>query len=144
MKRVIYVCVLAFPLVSCSADRMLEWSLRASAKTLDKELVALRQADRMVIDARDDARFEDRGTRDAATIRTVVAFFERYPKGWMILSGASGHYNFYLYRGGQLVGRVGLTASSKVLPGVDTLNFGDYFRRIPATEAAALSSDRRN
>src|SRR6266487_6136912 len=112
-KRFLKVVAVIVALSACSCDRLYDLMLKTSATRLDKELVALERADRMVIHARDGG-IEDRSTRDPTTIQIVVAFFEKYRDGWMMLSGASGEYDFYLYREGQMVGRLGLTASSHV------------------------------
>jgi hypothetical protein len=122
----------------CSSDRLYDLMLKTAATTVDKELKAVERADRMVIHARDGG-IEDRTTQEAPPIKIVVAFYERYRDGWMMLSGASGQYDFYLYREGQLVGRLGLTASSQVYPDQDTLTVGDRFRRVPAVETADLA-----
>lgn len=125
--------------LACSngCNRLWDWSL-GGGKSLESTLSGLSRTDRMTI--RDRARDRDVvDTRDSGQIEVVVGFFRRYPDHWVTFSGAGGDYDIFLYSGGDLVGRLGLTASSRVQPGEDTLNVGDYFRRVPQSEVAALA-----
>jgi hypothetical protein len=109
-----------------------------SGRDLGALIDQMAPSDRMVI--KDRARNKTvTETDDRAQIAETVAFFKKYPSGWVMLSGAGGDYDIFLYRDGQLIGRLGLTASSRVRPGEDTLNIGDSFRRVPASEAAAFA-----
>jgi hypothetical protein len=125
--------------VACSAcqgisDRV----LYGSGKNLDTELRALQQANRIAVIGRGSGSKPLATITDRATLRTVVTFFGQHPDGWFIFSGAGGDYDLYLYDDDRLLGRVGLTAGSKVGSEEDTLSFGDYFRRAPASEVATL------
>ena len=58
-----------------------------------------------------------REIRDRALIDDTLAFFRRYPDGYVDFSGASGDYDFYLYRNGQIVLRLGIRAPLPSFPG---------------------------
>ena len=130
---------LATAVIGCSQERMYEWAVKVSARRLTKELAALDGANRIGITGR-DATVTTRSSRDPEFIREVITFFQKYPDGWAIVSGAAGDYYFYLYRDEEMVGRLGLTSSTSVRPGEDTLNVWDYFRRVPSAEAAAFAA----
>jgi hypothetical protein len=89
----------------------------------------------MVVKAKDQVM---KDTADPADIVEVVMFFKKYPRGWVTVSGAGGDYDIFFYAGAELVGRVGVTASSRTRPGEDTLNVSDSFRRVPASDVTAL------
>jgi len=55
-----------------------------------------------------------------------------------MLSGAGGDYDIFFHADDRLIGRVGLMSTSRVRPKEDTLNVGDYFRRVPQSEVAKL------
>jgi hypothetical protein len=138
-KHVIRLCVLLGALLGCACDRTLEWALYGSGKRLDNDLVALDHANRIVVvKGGSGGRQQLASIRDQAKIRDVITLFERYPDSWVIFSGAAGDYLLYVYQDDRMVGLLGLTASSRVRPGEDTLSFGDYFRRAPSSEVAAL------
>lgn len=126
-------------LAVCGAcDRAWDWSI-GKGRSLGNDLSELRRADRMVIKNRvsDQVRID---TREQSRIDAVVGLFNKYPDKWVSFSGAGGDYDIYLYHGSRLLGRLGLTASSNVRPGEDTLNFNDYFRRVPASDVSALAA----
>ena len=133
-KQILLWCTLAATFTSCSSERFYDLMLRASAVRLDKDLAGLDRANRLVIEAHGGSQV--RSTVDHETIRMAVHFFQRYRDGWMILSGAAGDYNFYLYRDVEPIARLGITETTSGYPGQDTLNFGDRFRRVPASEVA--------
>ncbi len=133
------VLALATAAIGCSQERVYDWAVKVSARRLTKELATLDGANSIMISGR-DATVPKRSSRDPKFIREVITFFQKYPDGWAIVSGAAGDYNFYLYRDEEMVGRLGLTSSTSARPGEDTLNVWDYFRRLPSAEAAALAA----
>ena len=115
-------------------------TIACSFGSLEKAFVKLEHADRLVIDGPNYGGVKHSLTvKDPETIRDVLLFFERYPRGWNLVSGGGGDYDLFLYEDRRILGRFGITNSSTVTPGVDTLNFGDYFRRAPASEVAAFA-----
>ncbi len=120
--------------VCFGCDRLWETSL-GPGEDLARTLSTFETATRMVIKAGDVVARE---TTERSQVIEVSDFFKKYPRGWLLLSGAGGDYDVFLYRQDDLIGRLGITATSRVKPGEDTLNVGDRFRRVPAAEVSAL------
>jgi hypothetical protein len=100
-------------------------------RDLTTTLDGLGKSTRVVITSRDEVK---KDSTDASQIAEVVTFFKKYPSGWVNVSGAGGDYDIFLYEDAEMIGRLGVTASSGVRPGEDTLNVGDSFRRVPASD----------
>ena len=127
--------------IACSAcQRIADRALYGSGKRLETELRALEQASRIVVITYRGRTGPVATITDRTKIRDLVAFFEERSDGWLIFSGVIPGYDFVLYRDDRLLGHLGLTASSSVRPGEDTLSVGDYFRRVPFAETAALAN----
>jgi hypothetical protein len=128
--------VVIFAIFVTGCGGVMEWSL--SHRRLDSELKALEQADRLDING-GPANLTKLGTvTDLETIHAVVAFYERYPDGWVTFSGAPADYSLLFYKGNQSLGVLGLAAGAPY-PGADTLSVGNYFRHAPSTEVSALA-----
>ena len=135
-KGALWLGAVWIALICSGCDRIWEWSLGPGHK-LDKELGALEQSTRLVVNGGNAGLTELGTVTNRATIQDVVMFFERYPGGWVTFSAAPRDYYLYFYKDDQLLGLLGLAAGSR-RPGDDTLSVGDYFRRAPASEVAAL------
>ena len=134
VTRCAVLVAIAFSCGGCG--RLLEWSL-GPGENLGHSFEELgRRSNRLVIQTRDHEVKKD--TASQVDIATVLNFFKRYPAGWVKLSGAGGDYNIFLYEGTDLIGRLGVTQSSRVRPGEDTLNVSDNYRRVPASEVVVL------
>ena len=117
----------------------MDLALARSSQRIDAALRELEDTDRIVVIAHYAGSDPVATIRDRVKIRDLVMFFEAHPDSWVTFSGVIPGYDFNLYQGDRLLGHLGLTASSNVRPGEDTLSCGDYFRRAPATEVAALA-----
>lgn len=109
---------------------------------LEKEFVKLEHADRLVIKGpRYGGNSHSVTINDPETIKDVVQFVKRYPRGWNLVSGAGGDYDLLLYEDQRVIGQLGITKTSSdgETPGLDTVNFGDYFRRVPAADVEAFA-----
>ena len=122
--------------VACPAcDRPVpDWAL--PGHNLERQLKSIEQSDRLVINGGIGLTYLKTIT-DRSTIDSVVALFERFPDGWMTFSAAPTDYFLLLYKDNRQLALLGLAAGS-LRPGEDTLAFGDYFRRAPATDVAEL------
>ncbi len=142
-RHVLFLCVVAIALAgsACDRNRILEWAVYGSGRRLDKEMVALERANRIVVVKSGSSGRDPLATiGDQAKVRDVVAFFKRYPDRWILFSGPPGDYWLYVYQDDRDIGLLALTASSRVRPGEDTLTFGEYARRAPSADVAALVS----
>ena len=138
-QRTWVVVVVLAVLFDCGGcNRMWDWSL-GSGRDISEVLAGLGEADRMVVKQRSNSEIKIE-TRDRLKIDEVVRFFQKYPDHWVAFSGAGGDYDVYLYRGERLIGRLGITASSRVRPGEDTLNVENRFRRVRASDVSALAN----
>src|SRR5204863_9186735 len=76
--------------ILCSdCERMLQWT---AGHTLGEEMKRLEQSDRLVIEGGAAELQSEVTIVDRSTIRDVLALFERYPRDWIIISGAPGDY----------------------------------------------------
>ncbi len=133
-------CALISLVFVCSAcQRFSDRVLYGSGKSLATNLRALEEANRILVITHSGKTRLVATITDRTTIRNLVGFFEERPGGWVIFSGFIAGYDFALYQDDRLLGHLGLTASSSVRPGEDTLSCGDYFRRAPASEVEALA-----
>ena len=115
---------------------MLQWT---AGHTLGEEMKRLEQSDRLVIEGGAAELQSEVTIVDRSTIRDVLALFERYPRGWIIISGAPGDYLLNFYRGDNVLQVLGLSHGSPRSAFEDTLSFGSYFRRAPASDVAPLA-----
>jgi hypothetical protein len=133
--RATLIGILALVLCSWGCDRMWDWSL-GPGSDLSEVIDSFARSNRMVVKGRDKIEKE---TTDPNKIAEVLEVFRRYPTGWLSFSGAGGEYDILLYHDRQLIGRLGLTATSTRHGTEDTLNVGDRYRRVPASEVNRLA-----
>jgi hypothetical protein len=102
-------------------------------------LTMVERANRMVVQSTFREHFV-RETEQPDDLAAVISLIRKYPTGWhLVMSGAAGDYRIYLYRGGELLGSVGLSPGPASIPGQDTIFVNGSFRQIPRHEVARLT-----
>ncbi len=135
----VWVLVLAVSgtFVSCSGDRVLEWSAAVGpGKNLGMEFSRLEQAGRIVIENHGKTV---KSLTDPASIRAVATLFQRHPWHWTAISAVFPDYDLVALDGGTQIERLGISFGSPMGPSKSTISVGDYYQRVPAAEVASLA-----
>jgi hypothetical protein len=135
----VLIALVCFGGCDLSVDRF----LYGPGKRIDEVFSKLEGADRIIVKGGNAGLQEVATITDEQKVRDVLVFFERFPDGWVIFSGSPGQYRLYLYHDQQLLGTVGLTASSSDQSASeqseDVISVGSYYRRAPSSAVAALA-----
>jgi|SRR5581483_2497536 len=139
LKPVVVVGLLTFSAMgSGGCERVSDRLLYGTGQRIDSYFTQLDGADRIVVMG-GPARLTVICTiDDRKSITAVRSFLSRYPDGWWKFSGPPGDYRLNFYRDNRLIGAVGLVDSVARSFERDTVSFGEYVRRVPATDVEAL------